>query len=72
MICFLQENYGSSEETKVAKVKSLYKELNLEQEFKDFEEDSFQDILKLIETSSGELPKDMFKAFVQKIYKRIK
>ncbi|XP_053385270.1 farnesyl pyrophosphate synthase-like isoform X2 [Mercenaria mercenaria] len=68
----LKENYGSSDETKVVKVKALYKELKLEQEFRDFEESSFQEILELIEKCSGDLPKDMFKAFVQKIYKRNK
>lgn len=68
----MQENYGSPEEEKVSKVKCLYRELDIEQAFKDFEESSFREIMQLIETCSGDLPKTMFEAFVNKIYKRNK
>ena len=71
-LTFFQENYGSSDKEKVTEVKALYKELGLEQEFRDFEDKSFQEIIQLIDKCSGDLPKDMFKAFVQKIYKRNK
>ena len=69
--CF-QDNYGSSDNHKVSRVKDLYKQLNLEQAFRDFEEQSFSEIMTLINSSSGSLPKDMFRVFVQKIYKREK
>lgn len=68
----LKANYGKADKEKVLKVKSLYNDLSLEQEFREFEEQSFQEIMTLIEKSSGDLPRDMFKALVQKIYKRNK
>lgn len=71
-VAILKENYGSSEQDKVERVKLLYKELNLEQAFRDFEEQSFQEILTLIEKGHGDLPQELFKALVQKIYKRNK
>ncbi|KAL4225699.1 hypothetical protein ACF0H5_016388 [Mactra antiquata] len=68
----LKANYGSTDTEKVAKVKQLYKDLDLEKSFKDFEEKSYQEINTLIENNSGHLPKEMFKSLVQKIYKRNK
>lgn len=37
----LEENYAQKDDTKVAKVKAVYKELNLEQVYKDYEEESY-------------------------------
>lgn len=68
----LQDNYGRKDAEAVSRVKTVFGELNLQQAFKDYEETSFQEIQTLIETSSGGLPKEMFRAFVQKIYKRNK
>ncbi|WAR03500.1 FPPS-like protein [Mya arenaria] len=68
----LQTNYGSSDEQKVAKVKQLFKELNLEQAFREFEETSYTEITELIDTYEGRLPKQLFTELVQKIYKRNK
>lgn len=68
----LMENYGKQDEDKVQKVRQLYKDLNLEKEFTDFEETSYREILSLIDTDHGNLPKELFIAFTNKIYKRNK
>lgn len=68
----LMENYGKGEAEKVEKVKQLYRDLNLERVFLDFEENSYQEILSLIDLHHGQLPKDLFIAFTNKIYKRNK
>lgn len=67
----LQENYGKWDDAKVAKVKALYKEMELEALFKNYEEDSFVEIqeeLKKVTT----IPHDVFTLFLDKIYKRSK
>ena len=69
---FLQENYGKPDEEKVQRVKKLYNDLDLEKAFQDFEESSYTEILSLIDAYHGKLPKDLFIAFTNKIYKRAK
>ena len=69
---FVQENYGKPEEEKVQKVKELYKDLDLEKAFQDFEESSYGEILLMIDAYHGKLPKELFIAFTNKIYKRDK
>ena len=54
------------------RVKQLYRDLNLERVFTDFEETSYKEILSLIDTNHGNLPKELFIAFTNKIYKRVK
>lgn len=68
----LMENYGRQEEEKVQKVKQLYKDLDLEKAFTDFEESSYKEILSLIDTDHGSLSQDLFIALTNKIYKRSK
>ncbi|ESO97346.1 hypothetical protein LOTGIDRAFT_214193 [Lottia gigantea] len=68
----LQENYAQNDEEKIEKVKKLYRDLNLSQVYQDYEEKSYQELMNLIEKSSGNLPKQMFIAFAMKIYKRKK
>jgi len=65
----LKENYGKWDDEKVAKVKALYKELQLEALFKKYEEDSYKDIQKELEDISL-VPREVFDIFLKKIYKR--
>lgn len=37
----LEENYAQKDDAKVAKVKQVYKELDLEKVYKDYEEESY-------------------------------
>ena len=53
-------------------VKSLYKDLNLETVYRNYEEQSYNDLQQLIDKHMGQLPKEMFIAYAKKIYKRQK
>ncbi|XP_036298715.1 farnesyl pyrophosphate synthase isoform X1 [Pipistrellus kuhlii] len=68
----LQENYGQKEAEKVARVKALYEELNLQAVFTQYEEDRYSHLLSLIEQCSSPLPPAIFLRLAQKIYKRKK
>ena len=66
---FFQEDKSKKDSSKV---KKLYHELNLKQVFKDYEEESYKNIVELISQKSGNLPEGLFLEFVKKIYKRNK
>ena len=72
IVFFLQENYAQWDPDKVQLVKDVFNELNLQQVYQEYEESSYRKLTSLIDTHSGELPKDMFLAFARKIYKRQK
>ncbi|KAM7195947.1 farnesyl pyrophosphate synthase [Rhypophila sp. PSN 637] len=70
----LEENYGRKDKDKEAVIKKLYNDLNLEQRYKDYEEKVVGDIrakIAQIDESEG-LKKEVFEAFLGKIYKRSK
>ncbi|KAK4219330.1 isoprenoid synthase domain-containing protein [Rhypophila decipiens] len=70
----LEENYGRKDKDKEAVIKKLYDDLNLEQRYKDYEEKVVGDIrakIAQIDESEG-LKKEVFEAFLGKIYKRSK
>lgn len=70
----LQDHYGRDDPAHVAEVKKLYHELDLSSVFKKYEEESYQTLLKLIEsakqsgTPAGVL--EACKALLSRIYKR--
>ena len=68
-VYFFQEDKSKKDSSKV---KKLYHELNLKQVFKDYEEESYKNIVELISQKSGNLPEGLFLEFVKKIYKRNK
>ena len=53
-------------------MKKWYHELNLKQVFKDYEEESYKNIVELISQKSGNLSEGLFLEFVKKILKRDK
>lgn len=70
----LDQNYGRKESEPEAKVKALYKELDLENVYKKYEDDvvgGIRNKITAIDESSG-LKKEVFEAFLGKIYKRSK
>jgi farnesyl diphosphate synthase len=67
-----QDNYGYWDDVKVAKVKALYRELNLENLYHQYEEDSYNQIMSLKPTVDGLLPWSIFEIFLSKVYKRNK
>jgi farnesyl diphosphate synthase len=70
----LEENYGQKDSQKEAKVKELYHELKLKDFYEQWEEERVTDIRSKIEKvdESEGLKKEVFEAFLQKIYKRSK
>ena len=65
-------NYGSHDPACVQRVKDLYGKLNLEKLFRDYEDNSYQRLVGMIETGTGSLPKSVFLEFLNKIFKRMK
>ncbi|KAG7547220.1 Isoprenoid synthase domain superfamily [Arabidopsis suecica] len=68
----LYENYGKAEPSNVAKVKALYKELDLEKAFMEYEKESYEKLTKLIEAHQSKAIQAVLKSFLAKIYKRQK
>jgi farnesyl diphosphate synthase len=68
----LYENYGKAEPSNVAKVKALYKELDLEGAFMEYEKESYEKLTKLIEAHQSKAIQAVLKSFLAKIYKRQK
>lgn len=67
----LEDNYGQHDPKKVAKVKKLYEELELEKDFHAYEEASYASIRKQIMEITS-MPTDVFEFMLKKIYKRSK
>ncbi|KAL5011248.1 hypothetical protein ScPMuIL_011669, partial [Solemya velum] len=67
----LKNCYGCQDSGKVKRVKDLYRELNLSDEYRKFEERSYKEIMDIIESCES-LPKDMFIHYVNSVYKRNK
>jgi farnesyl diphosphate synthase len=70
----LEENYGRKDSAKEAKVKKLFKELELEKVYHDYEEEKVAELRRKIanvDESEG-LKKNVFETFLSKIYKRQK
>lgn len=70
----LDENYGKKDSVAEGKVKELYRELHLEDIYLAYEEESVTKIKGLIASldESEGLKKEVFEAFLKKIYKRTK
>lgn len=70
----LEENYGRKNSEQEAKVKTLYHELKLQEFYQQWEEERVADLrakIDKVDESEG-LKKDVFEAFLKKIYKRSK
>ncbi|KAI4296072.1 hypothetical protein L6164_036061 [Bauhinia variegata] len=68
----LYENYGKTNPENVAKVKALYKELNLQHVFAEYESQSYEKLVNSIEAHPSQPVQAVLKSFLAKIYKRQK
>lgn len=68
----LHENYGKAGPACVAKVKELYKTLDLEGAFLEYEKESYEKLIKSIEAHPSKEVQAVLKSFLAKIYKRQK
>merc|ERR1712146_799808 len=67
----LEQNYGKSDASCVQAVKNLYKALDLESIYRDYEDKSYAEIKKILDETK-ELPREVFEFLLNKIYKRSK
>jgi farnesyl diphosphate synthase len=67
----LEENYGRHSDANVRAVKDLYLQIGMEKIFRDYEEKSYAEIRKLLDSVEG-LPVEVFEFLLKKIYKRSK
>mmetsp|Transcript_15759 Transcript_15759/g.53479 ORF Transcript_15759/g.53479 Transcript_15759/m.53479 type:complete len:396 (-) Transcript_15759:115-1302(-) len=67
----LETNYGQDVPSKIQTIKNLYRDMGLEEVFREFEEESFTRINRLLDDTSG-LPREVFDFLLKKIYKRNK
>ncbi|WVZ92569.1 hypothetical protein U9M48_038620, partial [Paspalum notatum var. saurae] len=68
----LFENYGKSDPVCVEQVKALYKGLDLERAFSEYERESYDKLISNIEAQPSEAIQAVLKYFLHKIYKRRK
>jgi len=70
----LEESYGQKDYAAEGRVKEVYRELKLEEVYQEYEEKSVGDIRRKIDEidESEGLRKEVFDAFLRKIYKRSK
>ncbi|XP_057982885.1 farnesyl pyrophosphate synthase-like isoform X1 [Malania oleifera] len=68
----LRENYGKADQANVAKVKELYKELDIEGAFLEYESSSYKKLTSAIEAQPSKAVQAVLKSFLGKIYKRQK
>ena len=77
----LDHNYGRKDSAKEQHVKDIYNELRLEDKYKTYEQRAYEHIMGLIQqipveglkdAGGGTLKREIFKAFLDKIYKRTK
>lgn len=70
----LDDNYGRKDKDCEAKCKQVFADLDMEKEYKEYEEKVVGEIKKMIEQvdESDGLKKEVFEEFLRKIYKRTK
>ncbi|KAF8409770.1 hypothetical protein HHK36_005849 [Tetracentron sinense] len=68
----LHENYGKVDPANVAKVKAIYKDLDLQGVFAEYESKSYEKLIKFIEAHPSKAVQAVLKSFLGKIYKRLK
>jgi farnesyl diphosphate synthase len=68
----IRENYGVDDEEKIALIKGIYRDLDLESVFKAYEEESYARLSAMIDEFQGgdRVPKEVFRQMLEKIYKR--
>uniref|UniRef100_A0A7S2UU78 Farnesyl diphosphate synthase n=1 Tax=Fibrocapsa japonica TaxID=94617 RepID=A0A7S2UU78_9STRA len=67
----LQNNYGQWNDSKVKKIKDLYVDMKLPELYKEYEEKTYTDVMKLI-GDINDMPTEIFELAINKIYKRSK
>lgn len=69
----LDENYGRKDSECEKKVKEVFKEVGVEETYKQYEQEAYKTIVGLVEQvpeEGGELKREVFMAFLNKIFGR--
>ncbi len=67
----VQEHYGRKDATSVSIIKGIYKDLQLEEAFKTYENESYEKLCARIDAQKA-LPPAVYTSLLKKIYKRSK
>lgn len=67
----VKAHYGGSGAESVAAIKALYREMGIEQVYRDYEQECYASLTKMI-GDQDKLPKEVFTKFLEKIFKRSK
>lgn len=67
----IKENYGKDNESSITAIKGVFREIDVESMFKQYEQESYERLSALISRQKV-LPKEVFTALLEKIYKRQK
>lgn len=65
-------NYGIDEEEKIETVKQIFRDLQLQEKFERYEEESYKRIVGKIDQVADRIPREVFEFLLNKIYKRQK
>jgi len=68
----LYENYGKSDPQCVAAVKNVYKELDLQDIFLEYESRVYKHLVSTIDAEADRAIREILKIFLKKIYRRKK
>jgi len=66
----LAQHYGSHQEEDISIIKNLYNKLNIQQQFKLYEQEFYMSVIEKINSVNDDFPKEVFTAFLEKVYKR--
>ena len=66
----LEDNYGQDDEASIEQVKQVYKELELQQAFQTYQEQSYDQIQHLLDKLKPSImPREVFRPLLKKLYK---
>ena len=66
----LAQYYGSHSEEHISIIKNIYNKLNIEKQFRDYEQRFHEDVIMKINNIDSGFPKEVFIEFLNKVYKR--
>ena len=67
----IQENFGKKDKSSVSAVKNVYKELGMEERYRQYEEETYRRLTRAAETQDL-LPKEVLLMPLKKMYRRYK
>ncbi|XP_059173023.1 farnesyl pyrophosphate synthase-like [Physella acuta] len=68
----LEASYGRWDDDAIVRVKNIYRELDIEGVYKQYEEQSYESITQVIKSLDSDVPQEVFLDFANRIYKRQK